>query len=185
MEYLLGFSPWIAYGAFSAAASWRVGVIAAALVQAALATALARRRQLDVLAVGTLAFFASMSVLALAAPHSSIHRWLAAISAGALAAIAITSLLVGRPFTLAIARRTTPEALWEHAEFLHINRFVTAVWASAFTASAVACALVIEFVKNDAAPIVLANAAALLAAFYVTRRTIKCAQARAAVAGLV
>jgi hypothetical protein len=185
MESLLSFSPWIAYGALSAAASWRVGVIAAALVQAALAAALARRRQLDVLEVGTLAFFASMSVLALAAPHSSIHRWLAAISAGALAAIAITSLLVRRPFTLAIARRTTPEALWEHAEFLRINRFITAVWASAFTASAVACALVIDFVRNDAAPIALANAAALLAASYVTRRTIRSARARAAAAGLV
>src|SRR5437870_1140227 len=127
MEFLLGFSPWIAYGAVSAAASWRVGVIAAAFVQAALAAVLVRRRQLDVLAVGTLFFFVSMSVLALAAPYSSIHRWLAAISAGALTAISITSLLVGRPFTLAIARRTTPEALWEHAEFIRINRFITTV----------------------------------------------------------
>jgi transposase len=74
-----------------------------------------------------------------------------ALSTGALAAIALVSLLAAKPFTLAIVRRTTPEALWSRPEFISLNRFLTSVWAASFAAAAIACALVIDLVKHDAA----------------------------------
>jgi hypothetical protein len=103
VEYVLSFSPWIAFGAFSAAFSWRVAVIAAFAAQTALGLSLLRRRQLEALSIGSLIFFGGLSAIALIAPHSSIHRWIPALSAGALAFISVSSLLAGRPFTLAIA----------------------------------------------------------------------------------
>ena len=96
IAYALSFSPWITYGAVSASLTWRAGVYAALIVQVALAASLSSRRELDALSVGTLAFFGAMSGVALASPHAAIHRWIAALSAGALAVIALASLAVAR-----------------------------------------------------------------------------------------
>ena len=96
MAYALSFSPWITYGAVSASLTWRAGVYAALIVQVALAASLSRRRELDALSVGTLAFFGAMTGVALASPHDAIHRWIAALSAGALAVIALASFAVAR-----------------------------------------------------------------------------------------
>jgi hypothetical protein len=183
--YALSFSPWIAYGAFSASLTWRAGVYAALIVQAALAAWLVRRRELDALSVGTLTFFAALSAVALVSPHAAIHRWLAALSAGALASIAVVSLVVRQPFTLAIARRSTPAELWEHPEFIRLNRFITSVWAVGFLVAAAGCSLAIALLRDDTLGIVAANAVALLGAAYITRRTVKRAEARAAAAGLM
>src|SRR6202008_711876 len=98
---------------------------AALVVQLVLAASLLRRRELDALSVGTLAFFGAMSGIAVVSPHSALHRWIAALSAGALAVIALASLIVRQPFTLAIARRSTPAELWDHPEFIRLNRFIT------------------------------------------------------------
>ena len=185
MTYLVSFSPWIAYAILSSAANWRVGVIVAAVLQAVLALSLIRRRQLDVLSVGTLTFFAAMSAIALIAPHSTIHRWIPALSAGALAVIAITSLLVGRPFTLAIARRTAPRAVWGHPEFLRLNRFLTSVWGASFACSAVASALLIGLADSGSGPVIAVNVAGFVVPLYITHKTVGRAQARAEAAGLV
>jgi hypothetical protein len=64
----------------------------------------ARRKDLDLLAEATTVFFVVMTVIALAAPHSGLHHWTPALSAGVLAIVAITSLVIRRPFTLAIAK---------------------------------------------------------------------------------
>lgn len=185
IEYVLSFSPWIAFGVLSSVGNWRIGVIGAFIVQALLAGSLIRKRQLDMLSVGTLTFFGAMSLIALISPESSVHRWIPALSAGALALISVCSLLVRQPFTLAIARRSTPETLWSHPEFIGMNRFLTSVWAASFTAAAIAGALLIGLLKNNTAPVVIANVAALLVAFYVTRRIVTRAEARASAAGLM
>lgn len=185
LEYLVNFFPWIAFGVFSAAVSWRVGVSVAFVVQLALALSLIRKHQLDLLSIGTLIFFGAMTGIGLISPHSSVHRWIPALSAGALAVISISSLLAARPFTLAIARRRTPEALWSRPEFISLNHFLTSVWAASFTAAAIAGALLIGLVKNNTGPVVIANVVALLGAFYITRKAVKSAQARAAAAGLM
>jgi hypothetical protein len=183
--YALSFSPWIAYGVVSASLTWRAGVYAALIVQLALAAWLLRRRELDALSVGTLAFFAAMSAVALASPQAAIHRWLAVLSAGALALIALASLAVRQPFTLAIARRSTPPELWDHPEFMRLNRYITAVWSVAFVGAAGGCSLAIGLLRDDTGAIIAANAVALLGAGYVTRRTVKRAEARAGAAGLM
>jgi ABC-type amino acid transport substrate-binding protein len=184
VTFLLSFSPWIAYAALSSVASWRVGVIVAVLVQVAVAVPLVRKRQIDLLSLGTFVFFGAMSVVALASPDSTVHRWIPALSAGALAVIAGSSLLAGRPFTLTIARRTTPQALWSRPEFIRINQFLTSVWGASFACSAIVCALLIGLVKADTVFVVLANVAAFAIPFYVTRTTVTRAQQKAAAAGL-
>jgi hypothetical protein len=175
VSYVIGFSPWITYGVLSSVANWRTGVIAAFALQAVLTVALARRRQLDLLSVGALLFFGVMTVIAIAAPHSSVHRWMPALAPGALALIAGVSLLVGRPFTLAFAKRTTPRELWSHPRFIAINRFLTAVWTASFAASAVVCAVLIG--AGDSSSVGIVNVVAFVVSLVVTHRTVARAQA--------
>ena len=111
-------------------------------------------------------FFAAMTGVALASPHAAIHRWMAALSAGALAAIALASLIIRQPFTLAIARRSTPAELWDHPEFIRLNRFITSVWTIGFLAAAAGCSLAIALLRDDTAAIIGANVVALFGAGY-------------------
>jgi uncharacterized membrane protein len=86
---------------------------------------------------------------------------------------------------VATARRSTPAELWDHPEFIRLNRFITSVWTVAFLAAAAGCSLAIALLRDDTAAIIGANAVALLGAGYVTHRSVKRAEARAAAAGLM
>ncbi len=55
----------------------------------------------------------------------------------ALVVFAFGSILLRNPFTLQYAKESTPEEYWATPLFLHINYVITAVWALAFTWSAV------------------------------------------------
>jgi hypothetical protein len=88
--------------------------------------------------------FGVMSILGLVASDDLIRwleSWAGEVSNVALASFAIVSLLIRRPFTLAYAKDTTPEEYWESPLFMRINYAITAVWAGAFTFSAIMGAL--------------------------------------------
>ena len=88
--------------------------------------------------------FGVMSILGLFASDDLIRwleSWAGEVSNVALASFAIVSLLIRRPFTLAYAKDTTPEEYWESPLFMRINYAITAVWAGAFTFSAIMGAL--------------------------------------------
>jgi hypothetical protein len=61
---------------------------------------------------------------------------------------------VRRPFTLSIARTQVPERYWREPRFIHVNMVITGIWAAAFTASAIASALVIGFANAATVPMV-------------------------------
>lgn len=90
------------------------------------------------------AFFTVLAVLGLAAPDSVItwlETWAGEMSNLALAAFALVSLLIRRPFTVAYAKDTTPEEHWESPLFMRINYAISGAWAAAFTFSAVVGAI--------------------------------------------
>jgi hypothetical protein len=85
-------------------------------------------------------FFLVMAILGLAASDGVIRwleSWAGEVSNIALASFAIVTLLIRRPFTLAYAKDTTPEEHWESPLFMRINYAISAVWAAAFTFSAI------------------------------------------------
>ncbi len=143
MAYLRSFAPWIIYAALSPA-GWRAAVCAAAVAAGALVGIELRQKDLDPLNAGAFGFFAVMAVIALAMPESGLRNWTWALSNGTLAVIAAGSLLARRPFTLALARRSTPREWWQSPALLHANSVITAVWTSSFAALAVTCALIIH-----------------------------------------
>jgi hypothetical protein len=168
MSYVRSFAPWILYAALSSV-DWRIGVGAAAVAALLLVAHQARTHDLDLLAEATALFFVVMTVIALAAPHSGLHHWTPALSAGVLAVVAIVSLAIRRPFTLAIAKRTVPEQFWTTPLFLHSNTVITTAWAIGFTASSVICALLIHHDKSSTTPVVIVQIAAFVVPMVFTK----------------
>lgn len=144
MNYLRGFIPWIAFAAVSSA-GWQWGA-ATGLVAALVLLVQDRKAGVAgdslILERSTVVFFAALSALAFAAPHSALREYGGPLSVGWLALTAWVTLIVGRPFTTGIAKRHAPPAVWATPLFRRINVVVTSAWAAAFTLSAVALAAI-------------------------------------------
>ena len=140
-----GLAPWILMavvagpGRFEEAASAAFGL-------ALLTLWVGSRRGVRVhaLEVVTLAYFGLLAALGLVAPDHVIdwlQLWAGELSNVVLAAFAVASLLLRRPFTMAYAKDTTPEEHWDTEAFRRINYAISGAWAAAFVVSAVAGAI--------------------------------------------
>lgn len=144
MSYLRTFLPWIVFAVLPSG-NWQWAALAALVVAVALIAQQVRAGTgFDALIIelGSAVFFAVLAVIAFADPHSGVHDYSAALSSGTLAVIAGVSLAIGRPFTLGIAKRTTPPEVWNLKPFIRTNVVITAVWTAAFVLTAVVLALV-------------------------------------------
>jgi hypothetical protein len=137
---LAGIAPWILMavingpGRFEEAAS-----VALALALLTLWVGVRRGVPVHLLEAFTVAYFAVLAVLGLVASDRVIEwlqLWAGELSNIALAAFAIVTQLIRRPFTLAYAKDTTPKEHWDNPIFLRINYVISTVWAGAFLFSA-------------------------------------------------
>lgn len=138
--YLKSFAPWIAYAVGSAIGDWRYGAAAGLATGVVVLVQQRRGHGIELLTVVTTVFFAVILPIAVANPDAGIHQYMAALSLGTLGAAATASLLVRKPFTLAIARQSTPPELWDNPLFYRVNAVITTVWAASFIATALVCA---------------------------------------------
>ncbi|MBB5119767.1 hypothetical protein AF335_12555 [Streptomyces eurocidicus] len=140
MNYLRGFIPWIVFAAVSSA-GWQWGAVTA-LVAALVLLVQDHKAGIGgdslILERSTVVFFAALSALAFAVPHSGLREYGGPLSAGWLALTAWVTVIVGRPFTTGIAKRHAPPEAWGHPLFRRINVVISSVWAAAFTLSAAA-----------------------------------------------
>ncbi|MFI6583223.1 hypothetical protein [Embleya sp. NPDC050493] len=142
MNYVRNFAPWIVFAAIPST-NWQWGALAALVVTVAMAAQDHRAgRGVDLLAYSSAAFFLVLTPIAFAAPDAAFHRYVGAASFAWLAITAWGSLALRNPFTLVIARRSTPREIWGLPGFLRVNVVITAVWAASFTVTALALYLV-------------------------------------------
>ncbi|GAA1458549.1 hypothetical protein [Williamsia maris] len=139
MSYLRGFLPFIGFITLSHF-GWQWGAVGAAVL--AVAMLIADRRagaswDTQILAVGSIAFFAVLTPIAFAQPHAAIAAYCGTMSIAWLAVVAWASIAIGTPFTMGIARRQVSSEVADSAAFRRLNVVITAAWASAFTVSAV------------------------------------------------
>jgi hypothetical protein len=69
--------------------------------------------------------------------------------------MALASVIVRRPFTLAIARTQVPAEFWDCLRFLAVNMVLTGIWTAAFAAAAITCALIVHYEHAAAVPLVI------------------------------
>jgi hypothetical protein len=136
-----GIAPWVLMAVVSGPGRFEEAA-SAALGLALLTLWVGSRRGVPVhlLEVFTVVYFGVLAILGLLASEGTIEwleLWAGELSNIALAAFAIVTLLIRRPFTLAYAKDTTPREHWDSPLFLRINYVISAVWAGAFLVSAV------------------------------------------------
>jgi hypothetical protein len=142
VPYVISFLPWIAFSLLPPK-NWQwAALVACAIAVALLLKQRAAGRTVDsmIIELGSAVYFAALAALAFRDPSSHWHDYSAAFSSLFLAGIAGTSLLIGRPFTLGIAKQSTPRELWSAPLFIRTNIIITAVWTLAFAAAGAALA---------------------------------------------
>jgi hypothetical protein len=138
---LSGIAPWVLFSLFATPGRFEEAVCAA-LGLTLLMLWIGSRRGISVhsLEVFGMAFFAILAVVGLTASAGTIgwlELWAGELTNVALALFACATLIARKPFTVAYAKERAPQEYWDSALFLHINYAISAVWAAAFTVSAI------------------------------------------------
>jgi hypothetical protein len=185
MSYLRTFLPWIVFAVIPSG-DWQWGALAALVVAVGIIVQEKRSGAgFDALVIeaGSAVFFAVLAAIAFADPHSGVHDYSAALSSGTLAVIAGLSLTVGRPFTLGIAKRTTPRELWGLKPFIRVNVVITSVWTAAFALTAVVLAVLAHSGSAHSTPATVVQIAGFAVPMLFTVRYVAHVQAKARAAG--
>jgi hypothetical protein len=139
MSYLRIFLPWIVLASFPNK-DWQYGALCAlaiGVIGIIHRTKSGTPTDALVIDIGSAAYFAALTVLAFSDPQTGLHAYTSCMANGALALIAGVSLLIGKPFTLGIAKLETPREFWDNPLFIRTNVIITAVWAASFVVGCV------------------------------------------------
>jgi hypothetical protein len=129
---ILSFAPWIAI--------WIVGGhnhmrLAAGVALVACIALIAweylsglRPKSLD---WGTLAILAALYVIVLATPVSWSNKWFVPVANGALFALMLGTIVVGRPFAAEYGKESAPPEVWDTQAFRQATLGISLVWTAA------------------------------------------------------
>jgi hypothetical protein len=175
---IVSFAPWIIFWIL-AGETFFVATLGAFVVSIVMLVPELLRHKPKILDVGTLVFFAVMTVAALTVDRGWFERYANPLSDGALALITLVSILVRMPFTMQYARDSVPQQYWTSPGFIRAGYLISSVWCASFifqTVSTLLAALVPSLNKLVFL-YVLPNAALVVALAY-TRWYIHHAEAR-------
>jgi uncharacterized membrane protein len=130
---LFGFAPWIVYWVLIG----NVPFLTAALVALTLAVAgfairRAARKSVATLEIGSIATFLVLTVLIVAISESPMARWLPPLSNAGILLVALTSVLIGKPFVHEFAVAEQPADVVKTGLFGRMTKLVTWIWVATF-----------------------------------------------------
>lgn len=131
--FVSGLLPWIVYWILVGNVDFRLAVLIAfgvALLQ--LLRAYQAGQLITSLDIGSAIAFAVLTLITFIGDEKFLERWIQPLTSGALFAIALGSILVGRPFAREYARAEVPEQYWNSPRFLRTTSLITWVWTAAF-----------------------------------------------------
>jgi hypothetical protein len=130
VAFVVGFVPWIVYWILVGNVPFLAAVVAGlALAVVINVGTLLRRQPLMVLEAGTAVVFAVFVIMALTLPEDFLERWLQPLGNAGLFVIVLISILIGKPFTLQYARRSTPPEQRDEPGFVYVCRLLAWLWA--------------------------------------------------------
>jgi hypothetical protein len=140
MGILLAFAPFIVFALVDRIASPTAGLIAGALVSAALLLRdlLTPGRAAKILEVGTVVLFGGLALYAVFGGAALSVIGVRLLVDSGLLLIVLGSIAVRQPFTLQYAREQIAPELWDNPKFIRTNYIITGVWALAFVVMVVA-----------------------------------------------
>ncbi len=172
---IMTFLPWLAFWVLlSYGKLFTAIIIALAASVVAIVMEKMAGRSPKILQIGTLAVFVIFAAAAAFIDRAWLGHWIRLLSNTALTLIVLTSILIGKPFTIQYARESVPKEYWASDEFLRANFVITWVWFAAFVANTAASGLnhlipSINVVVNYAIAICPILAAAKFTAWYSKR----------------
>ncbi len=138
----MGFAPWIVYWVLVGNVPFETAVLVALAV--AVASFVIGRikgtpgRTLEIGAIGT---FLVLAVLTFTVSQSFMEQWMQPLSNAGIFLVALTSVLIGRPFVREFAAVDQPEEVIESDLFARITTLLTWIWIAAFAGMTVSSAI--------------------------------------------
>lgn len=137
---LIGLAPWIVYSLVEGDGRLELSsAVAFGLALAILTIGRLRGGSPKLLEWSDTVFFFALAVFVAVASddtHAWLERWSGEVVNIALVVIAVGSIVIRQPFTLAYAKEDTPPELWDNPVFLRTNYQITWAWAIAFAIEA-------------------------------------------------
>jgi hypothetical protein len=139
---LFGFAPWIVYWVLVGNVPFRTAVLVA-LAIAVLSFVIGRvkrtpGRTLEIGAIGT---FLVLTVLTFTLSQSFMERWMQPLSNAGILLVALTSVLIGKPFVREFAEVGQPPEVVESEPFCRITTLLTWIWVAAFAGMTVSSSI--------------------------------------------
>lgn len=141
---LVGLGPWILFWVLNSNNTFEEAAVAALVASiAVLAWSLGQGSSLKILEVGSVLVFAALALLAFTADEKFFAEWSYVLANGALAAIVLVSILIGRSFARQYAEESVPEQYWESPTFVQSTLVISWAWFAAFVVMAGSSALTV------------------------------------------
>jgi hypothetical protein len=142
VSILLGFAPWIVYWVLVGNVPFHTAVLVAFAI-AVLSFAIGRVRGMPgrTLEIGAIATFLVLTVLTFTLSQSFMEQWMQPLSNAGILLVALTGVLIGKPFVREFAEVDQPKEVVESDVFKRITGLLTWIWVGAFAGMTVSSAI--------------------------------------------
>jgi hypothetical protein len=139
---LVGFVPWIVYWVLVGNVPFGLAaVVALAIAVAALASGRATGKSAGTLEIGSVATFLVLTVLTFTLSASFTQRWIQPLSSAGIFLVALTGVLIGKPFVREIAKAEQSAEVIKSEPFGQTTALVTWMWVAAFAGMTVSSSI--------------------------------------------
>jgi hypothetical protein len=147
---LVGFAPWIVYWVLAGNVPFALSaLVALAVAFGVLVSGWATRKSASTLEIGAVGTFLVLTVLSFTLSSSFAERWALALSNAGILLVALTGVLVGRPFVREFAQAELSGEVIKSESFGQTTALVTWIWVGTFAGM---------MVSSSIPPIVAADA---------------------------
>jgi hypothetical protein len=147
---LFGFAPWIVYWVLVGNVPFTTAVLVAlAIAVIGFVIGRVKRAPGRTLEIGAVATFLVLTVLSFTLSQSFIQRWMQPLSNAGIFLVALTGVLIGKPFVREYAAADQPAEVVNSERFDRITTLLTWIWVAVFAAMTVSSSIP-PIVQGDA-----------------------------------
>lgn len=133
MGILFGFAPWIVYWVLVGNVPFLIAVLVAlAIAVAGLVIGRAARTPGRTLEIGAVGTFLVLTAVTLSLSQSFLERWVQPLSNAGIFLVALTGMLIGKPFVREFAAADQPPGVVESDLFGQVTTRLTWIWVAVF-----------------------------------------------------